>query len=378
MKAPLISRAAGPLLRPACAACARTGGAGMTVDALVAGAHFLDTGAAGLRYWDLHVFLLVPSAWLLTSGAPSLLSRDAAPLTRTASFNYLAFILCIAVAQAFIWDSVGAEIGIWQFNPLKCTGLGARSALPLEEVLWLFHHVVKAALWQLKVHEASWLAADRRPEPMDPRLREAGNYAFAALGVGGAWALQGDVDSLKCLGLVAAFFAPVMGIIYNLGGRYFRSHWKLFLAGWAVPGLWTVGVDCLGQQQDVWWFPPKFLSGIAACDGWLKLDIALVYLVSTFAVTATGAIILAAADELTAQRRAAAEGEGEGVAGEAGVGEHGAEEPGVADLGIFIFDNAFPGSGRKLAEAGRAAADAIEGFWPPQKRAPRRDLPDLG
>ena len=146
MKAPLISRAAGPLLRPACAACARTGGAGMSVDALVAGAHFLESGAAGLRYWDLHVFLLVPSAWLLTSGAPSLLSRDAAPLTRAASFNYLAFILCIAVAQAFIWDSVGAEIGIWQFNPLKCTGLGARSALPLEEVLWLFHHVVKAAL----------------------------------------------------------------------------------------------------------------------------------------------------------------------------------------------------------------------------------------
>ena len=62
----------------------------------------------------------------------------------------------IAVAQAFVWDSVGANIGIWEFNPDKCTGLGTGTLLPLEEIAWLFHHVIKAALWQLKVCEWSF------------------------------------------------------------------------------------------------------------------------------------------------------------------------------------------------------------------------------
>ena len=39
-----------------------------------------------------------------------------------------------------------------RFNPEKTTqALGVSALLPLEEVLWLFHHVVKAALWQLKI-----------------------------------------------------------------------------------------------------------------------------------------------------------------------------------------------------------------------------------
>ena len=127
-------------------------------------------------------FLLVPTLWLLTAGKPTLLDETRNdPLTRQASFYYIAFILSIAVGQAFIWDSVGAQIGIWEFNPAKCTGLGAATLLPLEEVLWLFHHVVKAALWQLKMSE--WrltMAADGAPAPMAPSVRATGNALLAA------------------------------------------------------------------------------------------------------------------------------------------------------------------------------------------------------
>jgi len=75
--------------------------------------------------------------------------------------------------------------------------------------------------------------------------------------------------------------------------------------GWFAPGVTTVLIDCLGQQQGVWRFPPAFLSGIGS--GYLKLDIFLVYMVSTFAVTGTGAVILAAAEELLARRSALGE-----------------------------------------------------------------------
>ena len=254
---------------------------------------FFDSARpTGLSYWDLHGGLLVPTVWLLTAGMPSLLrssSEGSSKLTRTASFAFLGFILTIAVLQAFVWDSVGAEIGIWQFNPEKTTGLGASTLLPLEEVLWLFHHVIKAALWQLKIADFDLAKPGAPPAPLPAAAMAGGNAALAALAVGGAAALLGEYDSAKCVGLVAAFFAPVLMIVFNLGGRYFLSHWRLFLLvrcnhicntpvttpgnhtcklttsvtsvdhisihtcqGWAPPGWWTVAIDCVGQQQGVW------------------------------------------------------------------------------------------------------------------------------
>lgn len=339
----------------------------------------INDGTTGvdLSYWDLHFFLLIPTLWLVTVGKPTLLDEERDALTRNASYAFISFILSIAVAQAFVWDSVGASIGIWEFNPQKSTGLGESTLLPLEEIAWLFHHVVKAALWQLKMSEWTLTAApDGSPAPMEPAVRTAGNVSLLVLWVCGVAALVGDADSAKCLGLIAAFFAPVFAIVWNLGSRYWRSHWRLFLSGWLPPGAWTVMIDCVGQQQDVWKFPSTYLTGINTLpDGLLKLDIAAVYLVSTFAVTATGAIILAASEEFAAQRKDAAAlsvaaaaspavsavSDGAALA-EAGVltspqpqrggeraGERGGEET-LWDLGLFIFHGAAPALAERAAE----------------------------
>ena len=368
----------------------------------------------GLKYWDLHGFLLLPTLWLLTIGKPQMLLSDGAAgrdaydeLRQTAAYSFIAFILAISVAQAFIWDSVGAEIGIWEFNPAKCTGLGDASLLPVEEVAWLFHHVMKAALWQLKVAELDWTTADDAPSALPKPVRDAGNVLLAVMGACGAYALQSDADALKCVGLVAAFFAPVFLIVFNLGRRYLRSHWRLFLIGWLPPGLWTVAIDCLGQTQDVWFFPPRYLTGIAAFDGWLKLDIAAVYMVSTLAVTATGAIILAACEEMKANAESehrtpqtaaltsnaaavdaaaahhAASGEAHGSAVEAheaaaaadgttgAAASAGREEAGLTappnlwDLLLFIFDGAFPGAAAWPSRAYLDRFTASAGDEPP-------------
>ena len=328
----------------------------------------ISNGSAGidLSYWDLHFFLLIPTLWLVTAGKPTLLNEDRDPLTRDASYAFITFILSIAVAQAFVWDSVGAQIGIWEFNPQKSTGLES-TLLPLEEVAWLFHHVVKAALWQLKMSEWQLTAApDGNPTPMEGSVRAAGNASLLVLWVCGVAALVGDADSAKCLGLIAAFFAPVFGIVWNLGSRYWRSHWRLFLSGWLPPGAWTVMIDCVGQQQEVWYFPSTYLTGIDTLpDGLLKLDIAAVYLVSTFAVTATGAIILAASEEFAAQRKAAdalsvaPADEGAVVADGIALAEGGVltaqaqpqrESETLWDLGLFIFHGAAPALAERAAE----------------------------
>ena len=167
--------------------------------------------------------------------------------------------------------------------------------------------------------------------------------------------------------------------------------------------------------QGVWSFPPRYLTGIATLDGWLKLDIAAVYLVSTLAVTATGAIILAASEEFVAlraqqpqqsrqptprqppqteltpvlvgqgaagtdggsalaataapaqsavlERPAAAAASVASVASAASASTAGlaAEEPGLWELGLFIFDNAAPGVAAPLERVREAAVAA--GLW---------------
>ena len=60
-------------------------------------------------------------------------------------------------------------------DDLKCTDLGSISVLPVEEVAWLFHHVVKAALWQLKVFELPWTGCDPQSVgPLPGPVRAAG------------------------------------------------------------------------------------------------------------------------------------------------------------------------------------------------------------
>ena len=126
-------------------------------------------------------------------------------MRQQAAVTYIGFILFISVAQAFIWDTVGAEIGIWEFNQAKCTDLGEASVLPLEEVAWLFHHVMKAALWQLKVAELPMAKPGAAPGALPDGARLAGNAALLATTWAGVTALTGDIDALKCLGLVASF-----------------------------------------------------------------------------------------------------------------------------------------------------------------------------
>jgi len=349
--------------------------------------HLADPTAAEpagweLSYWHLHLFLLLPTLLLLLFPPRAFTSATDA-LTRKAAFTYLGFILAIAVAQAFVWDSVGTQMGLWVFNPAKCTGLGMGTVLPLEEILWLFHHVMKAALFQLKISEIAVLAPRRAPAQLSRLTRAVGNAVLVALSVGGGFVLVSGNDSAKCLALVSAFFAPVLLILWNLGGRYLRSHWRLFLAGWFVPGWWTVLIDCIGQQQGVWSFPPRYLTGVAALGGWLKLDIAAVYLVSTLAVTASGAIVLAAVCELLALDEAEADNQAMGAAEEEARGLVLPRQPGgdsgagrgLLDLEIFIFENAYPGLTAPLFRpplAGLLRKWGIRPRPPPPAEAPRR------
>ena len=249
-------------------------------------------------YGHLHFILSLPTLAILAFSPP--LQREDRGVYNQAAYAFIAFIVCIGVAQSFIWDSYGASNGFWEFNPSKCT-LRSDFPLPLEEVLWLFHHVLKTALYQLKAFEL----VEANPSAAAPTdaFRDQISAALVAASLFGLWALAiSPDDSVKCIGLVAAFFAPIWLIIWQVGYQFVLRHADRLTWGWFAPGITTVLIDCLGQQQSVWRFPDAFLSGIGV--GYLKLDIFLVYMVSTFAVTGTGGVILAATEELNERRRA--------------------------------------------------------------------------
>ena len=245
-------------------------------------------------YGHLHLILAVPTLTLLAISPPL---GEASKLYKQAAYAFIGFIVCIGVGQSFIWDSYGASNGFWEFNAAKCT-LREDAPLPLEEVLWLFHHVLKTALYQLKAFEL--IEADVSADAPTDEFKASISAGLVALSAFGWWALTISPDeSVKCIGLVAAFFAPIWLIIWLVGNQFVKRHADRITWGWFAPGITTVLIDCLGQQQGVWRFPDPFLSGIGV--GYLKLDIVLVYMVSTFAVTGTGAVILAATEELTAR-----------------------------------------------------------------------------
>ena len=273
-------------------------------------------------YGHLHLILALPTITLLIASPPL---KTSLPLQKQAAYAFVAFIVFVGVAQSYIWDAYGATLGIWQFNPLKCT-LRESFPLPVEEVLWLFHHVLKTALYQLKAFEL--VPANTAAGAPSPELKNGVSAVLAAAIAFGVYALgfSGD-DATKCIGLVCAFFAPVWLLIWQIGSQFVLRHADRITWGWLAPGITTTLIDCLGQQQGVWRFPADFLSGIGY--GYLKLDVALVYMVSTFAVTASGAVVLAAAEELLARR--AIVGFDESASGKT------VEDLSLVDVGEYIF-----------------------------------------
>ena len=83
-------------------------------------------------YGHLHFILALPTLTLLYIAPPL---QTAQPLQKQAAYAFVGFIVLVGVAQSYIWDAYGATLGIWEFNPAKCTfDLGESFPLPVEEV----------------------------------------------------------------------------------------------------------------------------------------------------------------------------------------------------------------------------------------------------
>ena len=180
-------------------------------------------------YGDLHLILATPTLVLLSLSPPL---QTAAPLQKRAAYAFVAFIVAVGVAQSYVWDAYGAGLGLWEFNPAKCT-VRDSLPLPLEEVLWLFHHVLKTALYQLKAFEL--VPAQTAAGEPSAALKGGVSAALAASTAFGVWALAFAADDhVRCLGLVAAFFAPVWLLVWQFGAQFVPRHADRIAWGWCA------------------------------------------------------------------------------------------------------------------------------------------------
>ena len=134
-----------------------------------------------------------------------------------------------------MWDAYGAGLGLWEFNPAKCT-VRDSLPLPLEEVLWLFHHVLKTALYQLKAFEL--VPAQTAAGEPSAALKGGVSAALAASTAFGVWALAFAADDhVRCLGLVCAFFAPVWLLVWQFGAQFVPRHADRIAWGWCARAI---------------------------------------------------------------------------------------------------------------------------------------------
>ena len=191
-------------------------------------------------YGDLHLILATPTLVLLSLSPPL---QTAAPLQKRAAYAFVAFIVAVGVAQSYVWDAYGAGLGLWEFNPAKCT-VRDSLPLPLEEVLWLFHHVLKTALYQLKAFEL--VPAQTAAGEPSAALKGGVSAALAASTAFGVWALAFAADDhVRCLGLVCAFFAPVWLLVWQFGAQFVPRHADRIAWGWCAAQF---GAQFFGAQ----------------------------------------------------------------------------------------------------------------------------------
>ena len=134
-------------------------------------------------------------------------------------------------------------MGFWEFNPVKCTQRDDM-AIPLEEFLWLFHHVLKTALYQLKAFEL--VPAQTAAGEPSAALKGGVSAALAASTAFGVWALAFAADDhVRCLGLVAAFFAPVWLLVWQFGAQFVPRHADRIAWGWCAAQF---GAQFFGAQ----------------------------------------------------------------------------------------------------------------------------------
>lgn len=225
------------------------------------------------------IFLFIPLAATILIGSKPLLC-DAAPEAKRGIATFLVFLLAIALVQGAAWDNYGGGLGIWVFDHQSM--LGVFGNIPYEEYSWICSDTLLSFFFALRLYTEF---GDRNVVAKS-KLKRRGLAHWMILIVLAYGSLYGATLLISYppeyffLGISLAFFLPFVAWQWAHSSNVFLANWKLWLASWLIPGLFTYVADCVAVNQGIWVFDyDKFTSGIW-WFGVIQPEVLLIYVIA--------------------------------------------------------------------------------------------------
>ena len=221
------------------------------------------------------IFLVIPIVLCLLVGKPLL--HDSTKEAKTAARWFLLFLITIALVQGAVWDNYGASLGIWLFDQENMLGRFEFSHIPIEEYLWILNDTILTYVFTLRLWtEFGGVASSEKNKEMH-------YLGLALLSFGtifGIYLLLQSDKSFFFLGISLGFFCPFIMWQWGHSSHVYLSNYKIWLASWIVPGVWTYLADCVAVNQGIWVFDYKrFTSGVWVFK-FVQVEVFLIYVIA--------------------------------------------------------------------------------------------------
>lgn len=233
-----------------------------------------------MTYAEFHLVFLVPAV-LATLVA-------AVPVWREADSRAAKGLLAIAVVAVVYstpWDAYLVSRGVWWYGPDRV--LGTLLGVPLEEYAFfvlqtcLMGSVVVAVLHRFAPRDAERLPDAGQDTASPGHVRARGLLGFVTLALAGSALVQ--AEPTLYLGLILVWSAPVLALIWGVGGPIlWRLRSALLPAVAAVTGyLWVA--DRIAIGRGIWTISQRYTVGWAPLG--LPIEEALFFLMTNLMVT---------------------------------------------------------------------------------------------
>lgn len=207
-----------------------------------------------MTYFAFHlVFLLPPIAVLAWWVWPR---RAALPKRAAVSIPLLSLI---ALAYTTPWDNHLVASGVWSYGADRVAGVIWH--VPVEEYLFFLIQPVLTGLWMylgiLRSGSPDGGAVELRRPGM---ARLAGALAWAAVALAGALALTTPKGTY--MGLILAWAAPVLALLWAFAGAEIWRRRRLFLGSLAAPTVYLWIVDAIAIHRGIWHIAEATSTGL--------------------------------------------------------------------------------------------------------------------
>lgn len=211
-----------------------------------------------MTYLQFHFLFIFPPILVLLAMAPRIRSR----LGKRGLWP--AFIVpLIAFFYTTPWDNYLVWKEVWWYSSERV--MGTIGYVPLEEYLFFLLQPVLTGLFTLHLLARRSTPGEGgrfpvSPPPADPmRVRVLGALPwFGITAIGAALLLT---TSGLYMGLILAWAAPVVGLLWLFMGPYLMRHWQVLLTGIAIPTLYLWVADWVAIAQEIWVISPIYTVG---------------------------------------------------------------------------------------------------------------------